>query len=422
MSSTKRAFDIAFSVLGLVVLLPLFALCALAIRVGDGGPVFFRQARIGFRGRPFRMWKFRTMVVDASARGGELTIGRDPRVTRVGHWLRASKLDELPQLLNVLVGEMSFVGPRPEVARYVERYDDSQRRVLDLMPGITDPASLRYRDEGSELARAADPERQYVEVIMPDKIRINTAYAAGATVWSDCRVILRTIGVLSRRAPDDPPSPPFENSMRSPRALVLALLVASLAIPSRASAQAPVRPADAELQPGDVLRIVVWRKPELSADIPVGADGTLRHPLYQAVSVRGVPARGVAARVGEFLKKYETDPQFIAEPLFRVIVAGEVRNPNVYSLPPEATMAQAIALAGGPTDRGQLRSIKVLRDNGELAVDLLSTDPDRNGSVETVRSGDRIMVGRQRNRLTELVLPLASVTAAIVSIYSVLTR
>ncbi|MDB4906523.1 MAG: glycosyltransferase [Gemmatimonadetes bacterium] len=426
MTWTKRAFDCVFSMFGLLVLLPLFGLCALAIRMADGGPVLFGQARVGRYGRPFRMWKFRTMVVDASARGGELTIGRDPRVTSVGYWLRKSKLDELPQLLNVLLGEMSFVGPRPEVARYVDQYDATQRRVLDLTPGITDPASLRYRDESSELARAADPERHYVEVIMPDKIRRNLAYAAGATLWKDCRVILQTLGMLSHElshdGSDDPPSPPFENTMRSLRALVIALLVLAPALQQGAHAQAAPRVNDAELQPGDVVRIVVWRKPELSADVPVGADGSLRHPLYQAVSVRGIPARDVAIRVGEFLKRYETDPQFIAEPLFRVIVAGEVRTPNVYSLPPEATVAQAVAMAGGPTERGQLRSVKLLRDTGELSVDLLSTDPARNGTAETVHSGDRIIVGRQHNRLTEIVLPLASVTAALVSIYSVLTR
>lgn len=193
MTPFKRAFDLFWSVLGLLVLAPLFAAIALLIKLEDGGPVFFRQERVGYRSRFFRIWKFRTMVVDAEKRGGQLTVGRDPRVTRVGHWLRKMKLDEFPQLINVLVGEMTLVGPRPEVPRYVELYTAEQRRVLDLVPGITDPASIKYRDENEILARSQQPEQTYIQEIMPEKIRLNLLYAEKATVWSDIRVIVSTL-------------------------------------------------------------------------------------------------------------------------------------------------------------------------------------------------------------------------------------
>jgi lipopolysaccharide/colanic/teichoic acid biosynthesis glycosyltransferase len=197
MSRGKRAVDIAGAAIGLLVLSPVLVLIGAVVALADGGPVFFRQERVGAGGRCFRMWKFRTMVVDAERRGGQLTVGRDPRVTAVGHWLRRLKLDELPQLLNVLRGEMSLVGPRPEVPRYVALYTAEQREVLRLVPGITDPASIRYRDESEELARAADPEWTYVERIMPEKIRLNLEYAARATRWSDLMVVLATVGLLA---------------------------------------------------------------------------------------------------------------------------------------------------------------------------------------------------------------------------------
>src|SRR5262249_43446823 len=149
--------------------------------------------RVGFRGQPFRMWKFRTMVPDAETQGNQLTAAGDPRITRVGVWLRRFKADELPQLLNVLVGEMSLTGPRPEGPRYVSMYDDQQRRVLDLVPGITDPASIAYFNESEMLAQSSDPERTYVEEIMPDKIRMNLEYASQATLWTDVKVIVRTL-------------------------------------------------------------------------------------------------------------------------------------------------------------------------------------------------------------------------------------
>ena len=198
MSRAKRTLDMMGAGLGVVVLAPWLGLLALLIKAEDGGPVFFRQERVGHRGRVFRMWKFRTMVVDAAARGLPLTVGQDPRVTRVGAWLRRLKLDELPQLFNVLVGDMTLVGPRPEVPCYVASYDAEQRRVLELVPGVTDEASIRYVAESALLAAALDPERVYVSEIVPDKIRLNLAYAAHATVWTDVRVILATLGQLLR--------------------------------------------------------------------------------------------------------------------------------------------------------------------------------------------------------------------------------
>ncbi len=192
----KRAFDLFWSLLGLAVLSPFLAATALAVKLEDGGPVFFRQMRVGRGGRAFRIWKFRTMVVDAEARGRAITVGADPRITRTGRFLRASKLDELPQLLNVVTGEMSLVGPRPEVPRYVDLYTDDQRSILGLRPGITDLASIKYRNESELLARAADPDAAYVREILPDKIRINQAYAARAGIGADVLVILATLGLV----------------------------------------------------------------------------------------------------------------------------------------------------------------------------------------------------------------------------------
>ena len=194
--SIKRVVDVTVSALALALLWPLGLVIAGAVVLGEGGPAFFRQERVGRGGRTFRMWKFRTMIVGAERVGRQITVGLDPRVTRVGAFLRRTKLDELPQLLNVLRGEMSLVGPRPEVPRYVAFYHADQRALLSLTPGITDPASLRYRDESTELARASDPERVYVEQIMPEKIRLNLEYAAGATTMSDARVIWTTIRAL----------------------------------------------------------------------------------------------------------------------------------------------------------------------------------------------------------------------------------
>lgn len=191
--SVKRLFDVLSAFAGLLLLMPLFILVAAAIKLDDGGPVFFRHERIGKGNKPFGMYKFRSMRVDAAQHGGPLTVGGDPRITRSGRWLRKSKLDELPQLWNVLRGEMSLVGPRPEVAKYVSLYTAEQRKVLDLVPGITDPASIKFRDEEQLLAQANEPERIYIETIMPEKIRLNLEYAAQATFWRDIGVILLTL-------------------------------------------------------------------------------------------------------------------------------------------------------------------------------------------------------------------------------------
>ncbi len=193
MKKTKRLFDIFWTSLGLLLLWPVFLVIALLIKIDDGGPVFYRQIRVGRGGKPFRIWKFRTMVVDADKIGGSLTVGRDPRITRTGYWLRKFKLDELPQLFNVLSGEMSLVGPRPEVPEYVARYTQDQKRVLELTPGITDPASIAYRNENEILASSDDPEAVYLSEIMPEKIRLNLQYAEKSTVWTDFLTILKTL-------------------------------------------------------------------------------------------------------------------------------------------------------------------------------------------------------------------------------------
>lgn len=192
MSFGKRMFDIVCSTLGLLLLSPVFLLVSLLILVGDGKPVFFSQERIGYRGRAFRICKFRTMVRDAESLGKPLTVGRDARITRIGRRLRKYKLDELPQLFNVLRGEMSLVGPRPEVSQYVRLYSREQRKILGLMPGITDPASIAYSDESRLLANLDNPEQYYIEFVLSDKIRRDLEYAANATLWSDLMVLIKT--------------------------------------------------------------------------------------------------------------------------------------------------------------------------------------------------------------------------------------
>lgn len=193
MRLSKRTLDVVLAGVGVVLLLPVALVIAVLVRREDGGSIFYRPQRVGYRGRPFRLWKFRTMRVDADREGVGLTVGDDPRVTRIGKTLRRYKLDELPQLLNVLAGEMSLVGPRPEDPRYVARYTQDQRRVLDLMPGITDPASIVYADESQTLAASQDVESEYIDRIIPDKIRLNLEYAAGASTGRDIVVILRTL-------------------------------------------------------------------------------------------------------------------------------------------------------------------------------------------------------------------------------------
>ena len=198
MTFTKRLFDITCTSFGLLLIWPLLLCIAIIIKLTDRGPVFFRQERIGFHGKPFRIWKFRTMTPDAEKIGKQITVGRDPRITPIGYWLRKAKLDELPQLFNVLAGEMSLVGPRPEVPRYVALYSPEQRQILERVPGITDPASIRYRDESEVLAASPDPERTYIEVIMPEKARLNLEYAQRASLTGDIQVILQTLYRLAQ--------------------------------------------------------------------------------------------------------------------------------------------------------------------------------------------------------------------------------
>jgi lipopolysaccharide/colanic/teichoic acid biosynthesis glycosyltransferase len=193
----KRLFDVFCAGLGLLLLSPLWILVAIWIKLDSPGPVLFRQERVGRFGQPFFIHKFRSMRVDAPALGPQITVGDDPRITRSGRFLRASKIDELPQLWDVFRGAMSLVGPRPEVPRYVALYTPEQRElVLSVRPGITDPASLQFRHESEILARAADPEREYVEVILPAKLRIAGDYVRHASVWGDLRLILATLGAL----------------------------------------------------------------------------------------------------------------------------------------------------------------------------------------------------------------------------------
>ncbi|MDF1524273.1 MAG: sugar transferase [Trueperaceae bacterium] len=199
----RRAFDTLAAGIGLVVLSPLLLAVAVAVASTSRGPVFFRQERVGLGGRTFRIHKFRTMRVDAERMGGQLTVGADPRVTGVGRMLRATKIDELPQLIDVLKGDMALVGPRPEVPRFVAHYTAAQRRVLEVRPGITDPASIAYRDEGDVLARAVDPEHAYLDEVMPHKLAINLAYLERRTLASDIGVIFATLARLVRRRPHD---------------------------------------------------------------------------------------------------------------------------------------------------------------------------------------------------------------------------
>lgn len=196
----KRLLDLFCAVTGLLVLCPVLVAMAVAIRLDSPGPVFFRQERVGRHGRLFRIHKFRTMVVHDDRCVRQITVGADARITRVGAFLRRTKLDELAQFIDVLQGTMSIVGPRPEVPRYVALYPAALReQVLSVRPGITDLASLEYRDESTLLARAADPEREYVEVVMPAKLAIQARYVAQRSLWLDLRIIARTLRVLLRR-------------------------------------------------------------------------------------------------------------------------------------------------------------------------------------------------------------------------------
>ena len=193
MSPTKRLFDVTAAAFGVVLVSPLLVIVPVFIHLDSRGPVFFRQTRVGRGLRPFTIYKFRTMTVATRAPGKSLTVPGDPRVTRVGRWLRKTKIDEIPQLFNVLRGDMSLVGPRPEVPEYVEIFRDSFARLLQTRPGITDPASLRYRNETELLLGAADPELEYRQRILPDKLRLSTEYAERATLRTDIVLIFQTL-------------------------------------------------------------------------------------------------------------------------------------------------------------------------------------------------------------------------------------
>ncbi|MFX0195649.1 MAG: sugar transferase [Candidatus Hodarchaeota archaeon] len=189
----KRVFDILFSVLGLTLSSPLLLLIAFLIKREDGGPVFYRGVRIGRSEKPFRIFKFRTMVVNAEELGGPSTADDDPRITKIGRWLRKYKLDELPQLINVLRSEMSFVGPRPEVQHYVDMLTEKERAILNVRPGITDWASLWNPDEGAILAGSPDPEKTYMEKIRPTKIAFQLKYVKKRSFWIDLKIIVQTL-------------------------------------------------------------------------------------------------------------------------------------------------------------------------------------------------------------------------------------
>ncbi len=187
-----RLFDVILSAAGLILLSPLFAVIYILICMESRGGGFYSQERIGRGGRPFRLYKFRSMRKGADRQGLITVGGHDPRITRTGYFIRKYKLDELPQLWNVLTGDMSLVGPRPEVARYVAMYTDEQRRVLSVRPGITDYASIEYADENTILGQADDPDRTYVEKVIPDKIRYNMIYIDNHTVSEYFRIIFLT--------------------------------------------------------------------------------------------------------------------------------------------------------------------------------------------------------------------------------------
>ena len=189
----KRLIDVTLAGVALVLLAPLLLLVTLLIKLDSAGPVFFRQERMGKGVQPFLIYKFRTMVRDAPQKGGPLTLGQDPRITRLGRWLRKTKIDELPQLLNILRGEMAFVGPRPEVRKYVEMFPREFEEILQIRPGLTDLASLKYRDESEFLGRFENAEEAYVQVILPDKIRLAKEYLNQSSFLFDLSVILRTL-------------------------------------------------------------------------------------------------------------------------------------------------------------------------------------------------------------------------------------
>jgi len=195
----KRLFDIVLSFIGLVVFLPLIVTIMALIKKEDGGSVFYRGIRVGRYGRPFKIFKFRTMVVDAEKLGGLSTADDDTRITKTGKFLRKYKLDELPQLINVLKGEMSFVGPRPEVQHYVDMFTEEEKAILNVRPGITDWASLWNPDEGAILKGSKDPEKAYMEKIRPEKLKMQLKYVRERSLWIDLKIIFLTLKTIMIR-------------------------------------------------------------------------------------------------------------------------------------------------------------------------------------------------------------------------------
>lgn len=192
----KRLFDIFLSGFGLILLSPLFLVIAIWIKLDSRGPIFYRQVRVGKNNTEFRIFKFRSMRI-GSDKGSLVTIGgRDPRITRSGYFIRKFKIDELPQLINVFIGDMSLVGPRPEVRHYVNYWTPEQMHVLDVRPGITDPASIKFRNENELLAMAEDPEKYYIEVIMQEKIKLYLDYVKKSSFWYDIKLIFQTFWVI----------------------------------------------------------------------------------------------------------------------------------------------------------------------------------------------------------------------------------
>jgi lipopolysaccharide/colanic/teichoic acid biosynthesis glycosyltransferase len=195
----KRIFDLIFSLVGLVVCFPIIIIVAVLIKLDSKGPVFFRQERVGKNFKSFRMYKFRTMKNDAGGNGPMITVGGDSRITRIGRFLRKHKIDELPQLFNVLKGEMSFVGPRPEVKEYVHLYKSDYKKLLSIRPGITDPASLKYSDEENVLALSVDWEEEYKKRILPGKINLSLHYIENHNIMTDFKLIVKTIFKTSKQ-------------------------------------------------------------------------------------------------------------------------------------------------------------------------------------------------------------------------------
>ncbi len=199
MEMVKRMFDIIFSVFGLILFSPVLIGISIVIKKEDRGPVFYRGIRVGRYGKPFRIFKFRTMVVDAEKIGASSTAEDDPRITKIGKWIRKYKLDELPQLLNVLKGEMSFVGPRPQVPWAVELYNEKEKRILDVRPGITDYASIKFRNEAEILKNSKDPDKTYLEKIAPEKLKLSLKYLENMSLWSDIKIIFTTIRAVFQK-------------------------------------------------------------------------------------------------------------------------------------------------------------------------------------------------------------------------------